>query len=109
MTRIVRTTLNELKPLSAKRLRELKKLSERPDEEIDYSDIPPLDEKFWQNARPGREVFEERRLARERRVTVELDPEVLAWLKGNEQKVNPARVSEVLRDAMEHDLLKKSA
>jgi len=28
-------------------------LAERPDSEIDYSDIPPLDEKFWQNAVPN--------------------------------------------------------
>jgi len=27
-----------------------KALAERPDSETDYSDIPPLTEKFWQNA-----------------------------------------------------------
>lgn len=29
---------------------ERKALAERPDSEIDYSDIPPLDETFWARA-----------------------------------------------------------
>lgn len=28
----------------------LKELASRPDEQIDYSDIPPLDDDFWKNA-----------------------------------------------------------
>ncbi len=30
---------------------ELKKINGIPDEQIDYSDIPELDEKFWKNAK----------------------------------------------------------
>jgi hypothetical protein len=37
-------------PLSAARRRELKKLAERPDEEIGFSEIPLATEKFWKNA-----------------------------------------------------------
>lgn len=40
----------ELPPLTEEQEARLKALSERPDEEIDYSDIPPLDEEFWKNA-----------------------------------------------------------
>ena len=29
----------------------LEELAARPESEIDYSDIPPLDETFWKNAR----------------------------------------------------------
>jgi len=29
----------------------LKELASRPDEQIDYSEIPPLDDDFWKNAR----------------------------------------------------------
>lgn len=42
--------LNNLPPLTEERKAELKALSERPDSEIDYSDIPPLDDAFWKNA-----------------------------------------------------------
>jgi hypothetical protein len=35
------------------RKRELAKLAKRPDSEIDFSDIPELTEKFWQNAVPN--------------------------------------------------------
>ncbi len=49
MTRIVRKTLADIRR-SAKQNRQLKKLAQRPDSEIDFSDIPELTEKFWRNA-----------------------------------------------------------
>ncbi len=49
MTRIVKKTLADIR-LSAKQKRRLKKLAQRPDSEIDFSDIPELTEKFWRNA-----------------------------------------------------------
>ena len=52
MTRIVRKTLADIR-LSAKQKRRLKKLAQRPDIEIDFSDIPELTEKFWRNAVPN--------------------------------------------------------
>ena len=36
--------------MTAVRGRRLAKLAERPDSEIDTSDIPELTEKFWRNA-----------------------------------------------------------
>jgi uncharacterized protein (DUF4415 family) len=45
-----------------------------PDEEIDTSDIPPLDETFFANARlrmPEQQVS----------VTLDVDADVLAWFK----------------------------
>ena len=42
--------LNNPPPLTEEQKAELKALSEMPDSEIDFSDIPPLDEKFWKNA-----------------------------------------------------------
>lgn len=38
------------RPLTEEERAELRALAERPDEEIDYSDIPPLTEDFWKNA-----------------------------------------------------------
>ena len=50
------------------------KVSEMTDEEINTSDIPPLDDAFFANARlrvPGKKVS----------VTLDVDAEVLAWFK----------------------------
>ncbi len=49
MTKIVKKALSKV-GLSAKQKRRLKKLAQRPDSEIDFSDIPELTEKFWRNA-----------------------------------------------------------
>ena len=46
----VRYKRSELSPLTEERKAELKALAEKPDSEIDYSDIPPLDEAFWARA-----------------------------------------------------------
>ncbi len=51
-----------------------KKLTAMPDEDIDYSDIPPLGDEFFQNAQlrhPGQKVS----------VTMEMDTDVLDWFK----------------------------
>lgn len=40
-------------PLTDAHKAELAALAERPDSEIDYSDIPPLDESFWARAVPN--------------------------------------------------------
>lgn len=50
---MVRYKQGELPPLSEERKAELKKLAEMPESEIDYSDIPPLDENFWARAVPN--------------------------------------------------------
>ena len=57
------------KPLTAEELAAL------PDEAVDTSDIPPLDEAFWRNAKvvmpgPGK-----------RQVTLRIDADVLDWFK----------------------------
>jgi len=47
MTKIVKKRLSDSR-IAAGRKRRLEKLSRRPDNEIDTSDIPELTEKFWQ-------------------------------------------------------------
>lgn len=37
-------------PMTPVRKRKLSQVAERPDSEIDFSDIPPLKESFWKNA-----------------------------------------------------------
>ncbi len=42
--------LANLPPLTEKQKAELAVLAARPDGEIDYSDLPPLNEEFWKKA-----------------------------------------------------------
>lgn len=42
--------LASLPPLTSSQEAELKALSAMPDSQIDYSDIPPLTDDFWQSA-----------------------------------------------------------
>lgn len=101
MSKLVRKTLAECKPAAARK-RKLAKLAERPDSEIDFSDIPPLTESFWKNAvrnpfyRPVKQ-----------QLTVRLDADVVAWLRGR-GKGYQTRLNQVLRKAMLEDI-KKSA
>jgi uncharacterized protein (DUF4415 family) len=79
-------------------LRHLKKLAERPDSEIDFSDIPELTEKFWSSATEGlfyRPVKEQ--------LTVRLDSDVVAWLrkKGTGYQT---RMNALLRSAMLNEI-----
>jgi uncharacterized protein (DUF4415 family) len=97
MGRIVRKTLGETK-LSAREIKRLAALAARPDSEIDYSDIPPLTEKFWRNAIPNpfyRPV--------KKQLTVRLDADVIAWLrkqgKGYQTRLNGLLRAAMLREA----------
>lgn len=70
------------KELTKEQRKELKVLQEMPDEEIDYSDIPPVTDwsgvvvgKFY---RPVKET-----------VTIRLDADVLDWLKQGGRAIRP--------------------
>jgi uncharacterized protein (DUF4415 family) len=76
---------------------ELAALAERPDSEIDFSDIPATTEKDWLNPEHGRFYKPVKR-----QLTVSLDDDVLEWLKGQGDDYR-TRVNEVLRNAMLHD------
>jgi len=93
MKKIVRKTLTDRK-LTARQKWELAKVAARPDSEIDYSDIPPLGEKFWKNAvrnplyRPVKQ-----------QVTLRIDADILAWLR-QQGKGYQSRLNSLLRSAM---------
>ena len=63
------------------------------DEEIDTSEIPPLDESFFAEA-------ELRMPASKSSITIRLDPEVLEWFK-SQGKGYQTRINAVLRMYME--------
>jgi uncharacterized protein (DUF4415 family) len=63
-------------PLSDEQIAELKALAARPDSEIDFSDIPELDEAFFKNAKQGMMY----RLVKQQ-TTLRLDADILDWFK----------------------------
>ena len=86
--------LNNLTPLTNEQKAELKALSEMPDSEIDYSDIPPLDDAFWKNAVQS-PFYKPTKTS----TTVRVDSDVLAWLKG-QGKGYQTKINAILREAM---------
>jgi len=91
---MVRYKQSELPSLSEGRKVELKALAERPDSEINYSDIPPLDETFWSRAVPN-PFFKPIKT----HASVRLDSDVVAWLK-SQGKGYQTRMNTILREAM---------
>ncbi len=73
---------------------ELAELAKRPENEIDFSDIPPTTENDWLSAERGRFLQ-----TGKRRLKVDIDDDVSEWLErqGGDYQ---ARVNEVLRKAM---------
>ena len=64
-------------------------LAARPDSEIDYSDIPPLDDNFWANAKvtPPRT---------KPNVSLRVEEDVMAYFKAENPKGYTARMAAVL-------------
>jgi uncharacterized protein (DUF4415 family) len=95
-TKIVRRAVDLQNPprLTAAQRARLEALAKMPDNKIDYSDIPPLTDKFWKNAvrnpfyKPTKQV-----------TTVRVDSDVLLWLK-SQGKGYQTRINAILRNAM---------
>lgn len=92
----VRRTLDpaHLPPLTEQQKIELAALAERPDGEIDYGDIPPLAEGFWEKAERGR-FYKPVKTS----TTVRIDADVLAWLKAQGRGYQ-TRINAILRREM---------
>jgi len=80
------------------RQRKLTRMAAQPDSQIDFSEIPPLTEKFWKNA--VRNPF--RRQAKQR-LTVQLDADVVAWLQRQGDDYQ-SRLNGMLRKAMQEEI-----
>ena len=102
MSKIIRYkhNLDDLPELSAAQKGELEALAKRPDSEIDFSDIPELDENFWQNA-----VQNPYYKPLKKSTTVRIDADVMQWLKA-QGKGYQTRMNKILRDAMLQELKK---
>ena len=98
MSKIVRYKLEELTELTDKQMAEIEALAKRPDNEIDFSDIPELDESFWQNA-----VRNPYYKPVKKSTTVRIDADVMQWLK-SQGKGYQTRMNKILSEAMLKEL-----
>ena len=89
-----RVDLQNLPPLTEGQKRELKALADMPDTDIDYSDIPPLDDAFWNNA-VRNPLYRPTKTS----TTIRVDSDVLAWLK-SQGRGYQTRMNAILREAM---------
>jgi len=98
MSKIVRKTFDEVKkaPVSRTRMAEIAAI---PDDKIDFSDIPELTEKFWQNAVPNPFYKPVKK-----QVTLRIDADILAWLRQQGKDGYQSRLNAVLRRVMLEDL-----
>lgn len=69
------------------------RLEKMRDEEIDYSEIPELEEEFWMNADLAMPVTKDR-------ITIRLDHDILQWLKSRGQGYQ-TRINAILRQYMQ--------
>jgi len=82
--------------LTAEQKEELKALSKMQDKDIDYSDIPPMDEtKQWYRAAEHPALYRPIK----KPTTIRLDADVLEWLK-SKGKGYQTRINAILREAM---------
>ena len=98
---VVRYKRDDLPPLTEERKAEIEALAERPDSEIDYSDIPPLDESFWAQAVPN-PFFRPVKAS----TSIRIDADVLAWFK-SQGKGYQTRINTALRETMLRSLQQK--
>src|ERR1700733_1577940 len=98
MSKIVTKTWGESR-LGDTRKGELVELAKRPDCELDFSDIPELTEKFWQNAVPNPFYKPVKK-----QVTLRIDADILAWLRQQGKDGYQSRLNAVLRQVMLEDL-----
>jgi uncharacterized protein (DUF4415 family) len=80
--------------LTAEQRSELNALRAMPDSEIDYGDIPPLQEDFWKEA--ARNPFYR---PTKTSTTVRIDSDVLHWLRSH-GKGYQSRINAILRREM---------
>ena len=80
--------------MSKERAKELEAMS---DEEIDYSDIPPLDEDFFKSAKLVK------RKPRTEQISIRIDTDVLAWFRQQAKgRGYQTLINDVLRTYVQH-------
>ncbi len=90
----VRKQIDEIPLMSKERAEELKSMS---DGDIDYSDIPPLDEEFFKKAKLVQ------RKPKTEQISIRIDTEVLEWFRNHAtEKGYQTLINDVLRTYVTH-------
>jgi uncharacterized protein (DUF4415 family) len=89
-----KTDPNNLPKLTKQQKAELEALAKMSDSDIDFSDIPPLSDDFWQKVM--RNPFYK---PKKQSTTVRVDSDVLLWLKSKGRGYQ-TRINRILREAM---------
>lgn len=77
--------------ISRKRLEEIQNI---PDSAIDTSDIPELDDRFWENAKMVKPITK-------KAISIRLDTDILDWFK-SQGKGYQSSINNVLRSYVNH-------
>jgi len=101
MSKLVSKTLADT-PVTPARKRRLARLADRPDSEIDFSEIPPLKQSFWEKA-VGNPFYRPIK----QQLTVRLDADVVAWLRRH-GKGYQTNLNRMLREAMRANIGKSA-
>ena len=94
MKKLLSYTLETLPPLTEVQRARLKTLAQRPDSEIDFSDIPATTDEEWRGAVRGKFYRPIKQ-----QLTVRIDADVIDWLK-NQGAGYQSRLNAILRAAM---------
>ncbi|EFE07400.1 BrnA antitoxin family protein [Citrobacter youngae] len=98
---IVKHKRGSVSALSAQHEAELKALANKPDDDIDYSDIPVTEDEQWSEASRGK-FFRPLKT----QASVRIDADVMEWLK-RPGKGYQTRLNAILREAMLREQNKK--
>ncbi|MBF2058182.1 MAG: BrnA antitoxin family protein [Cyanobacterium sp. T60_A2020_053] len=82
--------------ISPKRLKEIANI---PDDAIDTSDIPELDDNFWRKAKMVKPITK-------KTISIRLDSDILDWFKCQEKGYQTS-INNVLRTYVEHQKINK--
>ena len=94
---MVSMTRAEMKPLTKKQLDNLRKVAAKPDSEINFSDIPEIEEL------PSDYVIGKFYRPKKTSVSIRLDADVLAWLKATGEGYQ-TRINTYLRQLMRQNV-----
>jgi len=91
---------DELPEITEERKAELRALANRPDSEIDYSDIPPVSDDFWKSAVLRKDllnsnVYKPKKIS----ITAKIDADIVEWLK-RQGRGYQTRMNSILRNTM---------
>jgi uncharacterized protein (DUF4415 family) len=78
---------------------DLKRIDNMTDEDIDFSDIPPLTDEQLSTMRPLSEVFPDI-IPKKVRITIRLDADIVSWFKEQVQQAGGGNYQTLMNEAL---------